>query len=235
MYRRATIVSTLLFACAFGAAFGALQVVPQIVPGLVPSVAVVPKLQEQLQKLDPASAEYKSLKTQIVKLTKEKQQIVGNVQLYQELGGLVGRFALAWLALVIASRVKLLRLFQIPGLLIIPAVFFLAAAGNLGGQSLEVLKWGIAVAGFCTILAIQLLGQLPAASLSDLFARHGGKLRGQRRRPNVRHGRSAGDGLAGSPARGRTEHHRPDWFGLCRGRRGAVGLCHWTHRQLLAP
>jgi MFS family permease len=157
-YRRATIVSTLLFACAFGAAFGALQVVPQIVPGLVPSVAVVPKLQEQLQKLDPASTEYKSLKTQIVKLTKEKQQIVGNVQLYQELGGLVGRFALAWLALVIASRVKLLRLFQIPGLLIIPAVFFLAAAGNLGGQSLDVLKWGIAVAGFCTIAQFSFWG-----------------------------------------------------------------------------
>ncbi|HEV3416616.1 MAG TPA: MFS transporter [Pirellulales bacterium] len=157
-FRRTTIVSTVLFACAFGAAFGALQVVPQIVPGLVPSVAVVPKLQAQLQKMDPASTEFKPLKAKIVSLTKERQQIVGNVQLYQELGGLVGRFSLAWLALLIARRVTLLRIFQIPGLIIIPAVFFIAAAGNLGEQSLEALKWGIGLAGFFTIAQFSFWG-----------------------------------------------------------------------------
>jgi MFS family permease len=157
-YRRTTIVSTLLFACGFGAAFGALQVVPQIVPGLVKSVGELPKLQERLQNLKPGSAEYKTLKTQIVGLTKERQQVVGNVQLYQELGGLAGRFALAWLALAIVSRVKLLRLFQVPGLILIPAVFFFAASGKLGDNSLEVLKWGIAIAGFCTIAQFSFWG-----------------------------------------------------------------------------
>jgi MFS family permease len=157
-FRRTTIVSTVLFACAFGAAFGALQLVPQIVPGLVPSMAVVPKLQAQLQKLDPASAEFKPLKAQILKLTKERQQIVGNVQLYQELGGLIGRFSLAWLALLIARRVTLLRVFQIPGLIVIPAVFFIAGTGNLGEQSLDVLKWGIGLAGFFTIAQFSFWG-----------------------------------------------------------------------------
>src|SRR5207245_10352520 len=72
--------------------------------------------------------------------------------------GLFGRVALSWMALRIVSRVKLLRIFQIPGLLIIPLVFFFAAAGNLGENSLDVLKWGIGVAGFCTIAQFSFWG-----------------------------------------------------------------------------
>src|SRR5205807_10492852 len=37
-------------------------------------------------------------------------------------------------------------------------VFFFAAAGNLGENSLDVLKWGIAVAGFCTIAQFSFWG-----------------------------------------------------------------------------
>jgi MFS family permease len=33
-YRRTTVITTLMFACAYGAAFGAIQQMPQIVPGL---------------------------------------------------------------------------------------------------------------------------------------------------------------------------------------------------------
>lgn len=43
--------------------------------------------------------------------------------------------------------------------------------------------------------AVQLLGQLPAARLSDSPARHGRKLRRQHRRPHDRHLRSAVDEL----------------------------------------
>src|SRR5205085_1085004 len=71
--RRTTIVTAAMFACSYGAAFGAIQHLPRIVPGL-PEVRNLPK--------------------------DEQQQIVGNVQLWQEAGGLVGRFALAYLALV---------------------------------------------------------------------------------------------------------------------------------------
>ena len=37
-FRRTTIVTTIMFACSYGAAFGAIQQIPQIVPG-VPDVA----------------------------------------------------------------------------------------------------------------------------------------------------------------------------------------------------
>ena len=43
---------------------------------------------------------------------------------FQEIGGLVGRFLLAMLAVRILSRRVLLRIFQIPGLLLMPAIFW---------------------------------------------------------------------------------------------------------------
>ena len=49
------------------------------------------------------------------------------VQGWQEIGGLVGRFVLAWLAMRIVSRRKLLRVFQVPGLILLPLVFFFPA------------------------------------------------------------------------------------------------------------
>jgi hypothetical protein len=51
---------------------------------------------------------------------------VGEVQFAQEMGGLAGRIALAILALVIISRQRLLRVFQIPGLIVVPLVFYFA-------------------------------------------------------------------------------------------------------------
>ena len=69
--RRTTIVTTILFACAYGAAFGAIQQMPRIVPGL-PEVRALPVPQQQ--------------------------QTASLVQAFQEVGGLVGRFALAFLA-----------------------------------------------------------------------------------------------------------------------------------------
>jgi hypothetical protein len=78
-------------------------------------------------------------------------QVAGSVQFCQELGGLAGRFALAWLALWIVSRRNLLRVFQIPGLILIPLVYFYPAAGQLPSGNLEVLKVGLFLAGFFTV------------------------------------------------------------------------------------
>lgn len=125
-YRRTTIVSTLMFACSLGIAFGAIQQIPQIVPGL-PEVSILPP---PLQR-----------------------PIVASVQQWQEIGGLVGRFALAALALWIASRRGLIRIFQIPGLLILPLVFIFPATASLGG-----LKWGIFLAGFFTVAQLSFWG-----------------------------------------------------------------------------
>lgn len=126
-FRRVTIVTTVMFACTFGAAFGAIQQMPQqIVPGL-----------EDVRTLAPAV----------------RQQVVSQAQSFQEYGGLAGRMLLAVLAVRIMSRRALLRVFQIPGLLIMPLVFFFAP-----NESFSVLKWGIFICGLCTISQMSFWG-----------------------------------------------------------------------------
>jgi MFS family permease len=124
--RRTTIVTTILFACAYGAAFGAIQQMPRIVPGL-PEVRALAGPQQQ--------------------------QTASLVQAYQEVGGLVGRFVLAYLAIRIVSRRKLLHVFQIPGLIIVPLVFAVA-----GTTSLELAKWGMFLAGLFTVAQFSFWG-----------------------------------------------------------------------------
>jgi hypothetical protein len=110
--RRTTIVTTLMFAMAYGAAFGAIQQIPQIVPGL-------PDVRETTAGLSPPQA---NLRT---------QQIASDVTKVQEIGGLAGRVLLAYLAVLIASRRALVRLFQVPGLIVMPLTFAVAATTSL--------------------------------------------------------------------------------------------------------
>lgn len=124
--RRTTIVTTIMFACAYGAAFGAIQQMPRIVPGL-----------PEVRTLAPP----------------QQQQTAAGVQAYQEVGGLVGRFALAFVALHIVSRRKVIRLFQIPGLVVVPLVFFYAA-----NTSLTLTQWGMFLAGFFTVAQFSFWG-----------------------------------------------------------------------------
>ncbi len=123
---RTTIVTCLMFAFAYGAAFGAIQHLPRIVPGL-PGV--------------------NNLKVPA------QQEIVAKVQGTQEIGGLAGRVALAFLAVMIVSRRKLLWVFQIPGLILVPLVFFYPAIDNL-----EWLRIGIFFAGFFTVAQFSFWG-----------------------------------------------------------------------------
>lgn len=156
MFRRTTIVTAILFACAFGAAFGAIQLTPQMVPGLIKDQ--VASANKKLATLQKGSAEFDDLTKQITYLKTNPQQIVGNVQLIQEIGGLIGRIVLAWLALRILSRQKLLRLFLVPGLLVIPLVYGFAAAGHLGEMSLDVLEIGMFWTGFFTVAQFSFFG-----------------------------------------------------------------------------
>jgi MFS family permease len=98
------------------------------------------------------------LKQSIEGLQKDREVLVGSVQIFQEIGGLVGRFALAWLALRIVSRRRLLWAFQIPGLIVIPLVFLFPAAGKLAANNIEWLKAGIFLAGFFTIAQLSYWG-----------------------------------------------------------------------------
>ena len=103
-FRRSTIVTALLFACAYGAAFGTVQQSPQIAAGL-PEVRQRP--------------------------TSERGQATAGAQTMQELGGLAGRFAIASLGLLIVSRRALLRVFLIPGLVVTGIVFFYMGTTSL--------------------------------------------------------------------------------------------------------
>jgi hypothetical protein len=83
----------------------------------------------------------------------EQQQTASLVQAFQEVGGLVGRFVLAYLAVRIVSRRKLLHVFQVPGMIVLPLVFFYA-----GTTSLELAKWGMVLAGFFTVAQLSFWG-----------------------------------------------------------------------------
>jgi hypothetical protein len=124
--RRTTVITTILFACVYGAAYGGIQQMPRIVPGL-PEVHALPPPQQQ--------------------------QTASVVQLYQEVGGLVGRFALALLVVRIVSRRRLLHVFQAPGLIVAPMTFGLA-----GTMSLPLAQWGMFFTGFFTIAQMSFWG-----------------------------------------------------------------------------
>jgi hypothetical protein len=81
------------------------------------------------------------------------QTTVAGVQTIQEAGGLAGRFILAYLAVRIVSRRKLLRVFQIPGLVIVPLVFLYPAVHDL-----TLLKWGVFFAGLFTVAQLSFWG-----------------------------------------------------------------------------
>jgi len=82
-----------------------------------------------------------------------EQSNAASVTKVQEVGGLVGRLLLAALAVRIASRRKLLRLFQLPGLLVMPLVFGLLAVTSLKG-----LYVGVFFAGLLTVAQFSFWG-----------------------------------------------------------------------------
>lgn len=124
--RRTTIVTALMFACSYGAAFGAIQHLPRIVPGL-----------PQVSGLDRPALE----------------TVISGVQFNQEMGGLLGRLALAFLAVRIVARRRLLHVFQVPGLVLVPLIFFYPAVHDL-----ELLRWGAFLAGFVTVAQFSFWG-----------------------------------------------------------------------------
>jgi MFS family permease len=124
--RRTTIVATIMMACAYAAAFGAIQQMPRIVPGL-------PEVRELARTA--------------------QEQTISGVQTFQEFGGLAGRVLLAVLAAVIVGRRRLLQLFQVPGLIALPLVFFFAPTAGL-----TLAQWGIFVVGLATIAQFSFWG-----------------------------------------------------------------------------
>jgi MFS family permease len=103
-----------------------------MVPGLV---------QDQVQNLQPAQA------------AQVTQAAAARVTGANEIGGLIGRLLLAILAVRIVSRQRLIRTFQIPGLIIMPIVF-----GVIATTSLDMLYYGMFFAGMMTVAQFSFWG-----------------------------------------------------------------------------
>ena len=141
--RRTTVITTIMFALSFGAAFGAIQQMPQIAPGM-------PEVMAAKQGKPVPAKEI-------------EQKAASGYAKVQELGGLVGRFALAMLAVRILSRRRLLRLFLVPGLFVMPLAFGYLAMNNrelftIGSWQITWFDIGIFLAGFFTVAQFSFWG-----------------------------------------------------------------------------
>lgn len=172
---RTTIVATLLSACAYAAAFGTLQAtVTQGVPGLPVERLDEPRkemgkltkanavITKELADLEKDSDKSKDLNKTLLgnlkamgKINKEKiQPERERVQFQQELGGLGGRILLALALGYIVSRRRILQLFQLPGLVTIPLVWFWVYF-----QQPEYFAWGVFLAGVFTVAQFSYFGE----------------------------------------------------------------------------
>ena len=172
---RTTLVATILSACAYAAAFGTLQVtVAQGVPGLpekelkearkqmLPLIEANKALGKELKKLPEDSpghaAKRKEFNDNLRKIGKINKEVIQprreEVQFMQELGGLAGRILLALGLLVIVSRRLLLWMFQVPGLVIIPLVWFWVFQNQP-----EFFTIGVFLAGACIVSQFSYFGE----------------------------------------------------------------------------
>ena len=170
--RRVTVVTAILSACAYGIAFGALQVtVARVTPGL-------PELKEQAKALAPLRKEGEGLNLKLNALPQndpgrkemiaqikanfgkqkplndEVKKMADTVQFRQEMGGLVGRILLAVLLIVGLGRVALLKVFQVPALVMLPLTYFVYVQHG-GGAFL----WSYFVCGLLTVAQFSYFGE----------------------------------------------------------------------------
>src|SRR5688572_18488770 len=167
--KRTTIITTLMFTCSFAAAFGAIQQMPQIVPGL-PEVQASITAARAEKGFDKAAED--ALRQKMVEEGKSEKEIniavaaklrpiaapieqaaAAKATKVQEIGGMFGRIALAFLVMYVVGRGRLLRMFLIPGLVIMPLVFGWAALA-----SITYLEIGIFLAGFLTVAQFSFWG-----------------------------------------------------------------------------
>jgi MFS family permease len=152
---RTTVVTTLVFAASYGIAFGAIQQLPQILGGPKGHAAI---LATAKAAQDEAVAAAKKAGRPVPPPGRLKaiagnatDEAVATVTIWQEIGGLVGRVLLAFAALRIVGRRLLLRIFQWPALLIVPALFWWISTQLTHAESLPWIKAGIFVAGMFTV------------------------------------------------------------------------------------
>jgi MFS family permease len=125
-FRKTALLSCFMMACAYAASFGMLQHFARIIPG-TPGV-------RELAHLD-------------------QQKIVSVLQGWQEAGSLAGRILMAIFAVFILSRKRLLHIFQIPGLILIPLVVLLPSL-----RDTAMSRWGIFFLGTVSVAQFSFWG-----------------------------------------------------------------------------
>lgn len=161
--RYVTLVTTLMFACSYGAAFGAIQHIQHILPGL-PQV-------EEAQQQAAASFEARNAEAEQPLSGQELavgakraergalEEIKSKVTTVQEVGGLIGRLILAVIIVYFISRRALLRIFLLPGMVVLPLTFAYAATNDL-----TLTYIGMFLAGLLTVAQFSFWGNyLPHA------------------------------------------------------------------------
>lgn len=157
--RKTTLLTTVMYTLSFAAAFGAIHQIPQIVPGMAEVKAAVEQARTDKKSelastgLDEAQVKQR-LEGEARRLAGSiEQAAAANATKFQEMGGLCGRLALAVLALCIVLRGRLLRLFLLPGIAVLPLVFGLAP--TYGATYLE---YGVFLVGFLTVAQFSFWG-----------------------------------------------------------------------------
>jgi hypothetical protein len=140
-------------------AFGAIQHLPQIVPGLADVKAAAKAQQEAFVKTaTEAGKPAPDAKAVAAIGRQETERFAGEVQLWQEIGGMVGRLALAGVIIFVVSKRTVLRIFQVPAMVWI-TLFFWWLANNLGQSgNLTMVKWGAALCGFFVVATFSFWG-----------------------------------------------------------------------------
>ncbi len=159
-----TIVTTILFTCIYAAAFGAIQMTPlQIVSGL-PDVQrdnakadeAVKAATDRLAAAPAGTDEHAQAAARLAAAKKSaartKQSWRGNIQRWQELGGLSGRILLAALLIFVPSRV-LLRLYLIPGLILYPLTFVYLVKSNYATFATAFFFCGLFTVGLMSFMS----------------------------------------------------------------------------------
>ena len=156
---RTTVLTTLVFAASYGIAFGAIQQLPQILGGPKGHAAILATA-KAAQQAAVAAAPGETLSPGRLKSIagNATDEAVAGVTIYQEVGGLVGRVLLAWAALRVLSRRALLRIFQIPALFVVPALFWWISTQLTQVDSLPWIKAGIFLAGLLTVAQFSFWG-----------------------------------------------------------------------------
>jgi len=139
---RTTLVTTVLSACGYAAAFGALQLTPlQIAPGL-PALAARQAEVGKLEKEATTAEAKKAVGEQKKELRLDTQARRGDIQRWQEIGGLTGRILLAVLLIFVPSRI-LIRLFLLPGVVLFPVAYLVLVKDDYALFALSIFFCGL--------------------------------------------------------------------------------------------